>query len=156
MRRRPVIATIAGASTGIAGCLGNDSEGPEPTVDGEDVSVAPGEERTVSIEIEHVGSVLVSALPEAEGVSLPLGDASFSTPPADRDDSYPPYWTWSPAEDAIEIELPVRVADDAEPGEYRYEVSAWHAEVEGGDGVDPVEGEAVREEFTIEVVEKEQ
>lgn len=152
MRRRPLVAAIAGASTGLAGCLGGGSDDPEPTIDGEDVTVAPGEERTVSIEIEDAGSVVVSALPESEDVSLPLAEASFSTEPSDQDDSYPPYWTWSPVEDRVELELPIRVADDADPGEYGFELSAWFVEVEGGDGVDPIEGEAVREEFTIEVV----
>lgn len=155
MRRRPLVATIAGAGAGIAGCLGDGSDDPEPTIDGENVSVAPGEERTVTVAVEEAGSVLVSALPEAEGVTLPLEEASFSVAPDGRDDSYPPYWHWSPTEEAIEIELPVRVADDAEPGEYRYEISAWSVEVEGGEGVDRIDAEAVREEFTIEVAPEE-
>lgn len=154
MRRRPVIATVATA-TGFAGCLGGDFDGTEPTVEGEGVSVAPGEEGTITIGIEHAGSVVVSALPGAEGVSLPLGDVVFSTPPTDRDDSYPPYWTWSPPEDSLELDFPVRAADDADPGEYRLEVSAWGVEVEGGDGVERINSEAVREVFSIEVVEEE-
>lgn len=157
MDRRHFISTISvGVVVGTAGCLGSNNPGGEtestPVVEGDDLELLPGENSTVDIKLEGVGSVQFSDIPDPDIVDIDVNEAEFSTSPSGQDDSYPPYWNWSPPDANTEISVPVYVADGAESGEYEYTVSAWNVDVE--EGADRAQEEPELETHVISVIEE--
>ena len=153
-RRYFIAASSVGAVTGVTGCLGNGNSEPDtdapPSIDGEGLELVPGESSVLTVHAENVGSINFTVIPDLDAVEFAFDDASFSERPDGQDDSYPPYWNWSPPASAVDIDVPVRVGDTVTGGEYPYEVAAWHVDVESGENRG--DADAVTEENVLSIV----
>ena len=152
-RRHFIAASSVGVVTGVTGCLGNSDSEPDadapPSIDGEGFELVPGEASAVTVHAENVGSIHFTGIPDLDVIDFAFDDASFSERPSGQDDSYPPYWNWSPPTSSVDVDVPVRLGDTVTNGEYPYEVSAWNVDVESGENRG--DADAVTEEFVITV-----
>lgn len=127
-RRQFLTASAAGLTIGVAGCLGGDGDGEpgQPRIEGEDVTVHPGEETVIEIEASNVGTILYTRLPEPDGLSLKTSETDLSPPSDGGADSDPPHWNWSPTRSTVTVETPLHAAESVAPGEYRYGMKVWN------------------------------
>lgn len=146
MNRRALLSSVAVASIGVsAGCLGAHAR-ESPSIGGGSVYLGPGEETTLSLSAKAVGAVGFDRVPAAETVTFEIDAATLSPSPSDRTDSSPPCWQWTETRSSVDLEVPIRAAEDAESGEYAYAITAW------GDA-DRDDAESVTKEHTITVTE---
>jgi len=148
-RRTFLAAGSANVLFGVSGCIGADDEAWSPDVTGNEPELDPGDETIVQIEASPVSGVQVtpngdtgSGLGDAL-VELDIGNATKSPRPDAQQDSFPPTWLWD-SQTSVEVEVPVQIADNAESGEYPYEVTVQ----EQASG-----GQSDTFEFTISVVD---
>lgn len=127
MKRRHTLALLGSVLAGTAGCL--DASGP-PSVTGTEPTLAPGEQSTVSVEAENVGSMHVSALPAMspapDAVYIDLTDADLTPDPSSGAESFPPYWNWGRSRQSVTVTLPLRIGSDVRSGDYEYGVAVWN------------------------------
>lgn len=138
MNRRKVLQGAGGAGiAAMSGCLGTlnqiTGDGWSPRVEGENPTIAPGEESTLTVEATDIGGFQF-ILPESEGINFKtsLDDTTVSPMPDSGNDSLPPQWFW-PSRTDVTVTTPVVVAEDVIPGEYEYGARVWpidHAERE--------------------------
>lgn len=167
MNRRRIVATIGIAITApLVGCLstaesdtpGDDSEDPEMrsvTITAAEPELAAGERATLTVEATDVVGVQILPEPAPHMISFGLSDAAVSPSPTATYQMNPPAWHWD-TESTVEVELPVAVANDAQPHEYGYAVRGvtnWPSTVELGDEEWTNEWETAEERFTITVTE---
>lgn len=134
MRRRRVLFGISAVVAGFAGCLVPNIR--EMSMEASENSPMPGVEWRVIIEAENISGMHLSSVPRNEGGEpgpiefITFGAQSESSgvqvsPIPDREtDSSPPYWFWN-SRVSVEAMVPYTVSDDAEPGEYEYEVTVF-------------------------------
>ncbi|WP_336328727.1 hypothetical protein [Halovenus sp. HT40] len=132
MKRRRLLVTMGAALFGTAGCLRrltvDEADGP-PSVDTPTVELGLGEEATVTVTAENVGSMSINTLvapADSSRESRPvvgLDEENLSPSPTSVAESMPPDWNWSPPRATISYEAPVRVPSDVSPGVYDYPVT---------------------------------
>lgn len=146
MNRRALLSSAAVASVGVlAGCLGARAR-ESPSIGGGTVTLGPGEETALYLSAKTVGAVGFDRVPAAETVAFEIDAATLSPSPSDRTDSSPPRWRWAETRSSVDLEVPIRAAEDAEPGEYAYAVTAWA-------DADRDDAESVTKEHTIAVTD---
>jgi len=130
--------------TGLAGCSGSSCGGGRPpTIEGEEPTVAPGEETVVTVSATGVsGLSFGDPYPDDAYLMMEFGNASVSPDTAHGSDGSPPGYGWDGCTD-VEVRVPLTVPADTERGGYYYLV---YASAPGGD--DPPSSER---EFTIRV-----
>jgi len=127
----------------------NDSEsrstsgnnGWSPIITDSEPKIVPGDEAVLTVEATNVAGVTLS-LPDTDVVTIDANDHDWSPPPDTTLDSYPQIWFWS-SQSTVEGKFPVTATEDADPGEYSYEVTVY--------ADDDSDAESVTEEFTIAV-----
>jgi hypothetical protein len=132
MKRRRLLVITGGALCGTAGCLRrvtvNEADGA-PSVDAATVELGPGEEATVTVTAENVGSMSINtfvAPADSSRESKPvvgLDEENLSPSPTSVAESMPPDWNWSPPRATISYEAPIGVPSDVSPGVYDYPVT---------------------------------
>lgn len=164
-RRRQVLGAIGGgAAAGNAGCVQtarslltqeNDEWTPEVTV--EEPDLQPGEETILHLEAEPVKKI---ELRTRDGIgwasdfgdrSVVLDDNNWSISPNPVIIQISGRYTFRD-QTVVTIDLPAWATQDADPGEYVYEVRVWGTAQEPG-LFDPPEYTRESIEFTIQVVE---
>ena len=150
MNRRQFLTTSsAGMTIGLIGCLseggGEENDEWSPGIDGTEPEVSPGEEATLTVEAADVAGLNFSEPPDRDTIEFPTTDYDISPSPAHQDDSDPPIWYWE-SRTSIEVNVSIRIADDATPGDYPYSVR-------GLDSDELASAESITEEFTITVIE---
>ena len=150
-RRRFLQGLVAPLSVGTVGCLGSSEESADctdewsPDVTADEPTLAPGDETTVRVEVTNVvGLHFEQVLLHDDAIDVNVMNASVSPAPDRSMDSYPPKWYWSECTN-VDVVVPVRVAEQAEPGEYGYTVRIFQSR----DG----SGETRDREFTITVAD---
>jgi len=121
-RRRLVAGLRSVGAVPLAGCAG-DGEW-NPTVDGDALTLSPGEEATVTVRATDIGGFAFRPPPEGITIGTAASERSVSPPPDSGEDSAPPRWFWSRRTD-VTVEAPIAVAETAEPGEYQYGVAVF-------------------------------
>ncbi|ELZ16224.1 hypothetical protein C478_03407 [Natrinema thermotolerans DSM 11552] len=146
MNRRALLSSAAVTSIGaFAGCLGARAQ-RSPSIGGGTVSLGPGEETTLYLSATTVGAIEFERVPATETVVFEIDAATLSPSPSDRTDSSPPCWRWAETRSNVDLEVPIRAAEDAEPGEYAYAVTAWA-------DADRDDADSVTKEHTIAVTD---
>lgn len=136
-------SALPGDNNSGGGTVTDDSSNSEPTVDGEEPELTPGAETTLTVTANNITDLHFSELPDREVIEFDLDSDHVSPAPEAIDQSYPPHWSWS-SRTSVTVDAPVTVADDAEPGEYPYEVTVL---------TDNDKSTEMAEEFVITVVE---
>jgi hypothetical protein len=93
----------------------------EPTVDADEPTLSPGEDTTIYVETRHIHGLQLLLPIHTENNDLEFGDMSPSPPPDRQADVSPPEWYWTDCTD-VEVEVPVRVHQDASPATIDYTV----------------------------------
>ncbi|OAQ53191.1 hypothetical protein HTG_06865 [Natrinema mahii] len=146
MNRRALLSSVAVASIGVsAGCLGARAQ-RSPSIGGGTVWLGPGDETTLSLSAAAVSAIEFERVPVTETVVFETDAATLSPSPSDRTDSSLPCWHWAETRSNADLEVPIRAAEDAEPGEYADAVTAWA----NGDRDDT---DSVTKEHTIAVTD---
>ena len=137
MKRRRLLAVAGAALSGSAGCLrrltADEADGP-PSVDAPTVELGPGEETTVTVEAENLGSMQIIATmasaddPDVPQPSINLSDATLTPHPNYVQESYPPYWNWSLPRATVTCEVPISVTGKVPPREYVFTATVWRSE----------------------------
>lgn len=168
MNRRSVLSTTGiSLSISLAGCLNdvigggnNSSETGDPDVSAADLEVSAGESATLSVEVTETAGVQIVPDSESDAIEFDFAEAILTPDPTFTYSMRPPFWRWE-SRSAVELKLPVAVADDADPHEYRYGVRVI-AEEPGSESADEPEGnetpnvdemETQTEEFQILITE---
>lgn len=168
MNRRTVLTTTGIAlSMSLVGCLDdaigdeNNSSGTgSPDVSASDLEVSAGESATLTVEATEIAGVHIIPDSESDAVEFDFAEATLTPDPAFTYTMRPPIWRWE-SRSAVELELPVAVADDADPHEYWYGVHVI-ADEPGNESADEPEGnetpnvdemETQTEEFQILITE---
>lgn len=133
MRRRRALAALAASSLGAtAGCLDAlgavAGAGGDPAIDGATPTLAPGDERTLVVDASAVDELQFTAhCDRDDAVTLDVGAADLAPGPSYVQQSYPPIWHWDYPVN-VTLELPVRVAPDADAGGCEYGLAAAQGE----------------------------
>lgn len=114
--------------------------GWSPTVEASEITLTPGGNGPERIETQRIAGLRIWR-PDPDHVDMDVGRAELSRDPDWQLDSYPPIWHWSECI-SLDVEIPVKVAENAEPGRYTYGVTVYN----GG-------RESIRSEFAIRVSE---
>lgn len=97
----------------------------ETTVDGDTVTLAPGERGTLTVSATHVRSMIVDAAPRDERTAwLHFSNVTFSPSPTMIWQGTPPNWRWGGVAEVV-VEIPVSVPAGAAPGTYRWPVDVY-------------------------------
>lgn len=152
MRRRHFLSTT-GLAVGLSGFgrqpVGDsaaDGDGDSdwsPRIHGSDLTVAPGDEATLSIEATDVARLAGTNFPDRDVATFDFDYHSVEPLPDDLDYSYPPDWYWQ-GRTAVSVKIPMRVSMTAPAGDYEYGIRAWD-----GPGEDST---SVTERFQIQIV----
>lgn len=129
MNRRQILqGSILPLTIPMVGCLtSGDNEADctdpwTPSVEADEPTLSPGDETTIQIEAKNVsGFYLTEVPPDEADLEIDVARASVSPTPDQTADSYPPQWYWSECTN-VEVVIPVRVAEEAEPREHVYTV----------------------------------
>lgn len=109
---RGTLGLVGGVA--LAGCQapGTDGGSDGPTVEGSDVTLAPGETAPVTVTGRNVDR-LSFGVPFLDSERLAVESFDVS-PTADATlESYPPTWTWTDPQSSVEATMAVRAADGA-------------------------------------------
>ena len=118
-RRRFAAGLLTAGTVPLAGC-GSDGEW-DPSIDADAPTLSPGEETTVTVRASDVGGFAFRPPPDGISIGWTASERSVSPPPDSGEDSAPPRWFWSRRTD-VTVEVPIAVAETADPGEYQYGV----------------------------------
>ena len=142
MNRRQLVAGLLSAGTAtVAGCAGDEEWTPE--IDGDSVTLSPGEDATVTVRATDVGGFGFRPPPDGIRIRTAAPELDIAPPPDSGEDSYPPRWFWSSRTD-VTVVVPIAAAETVDPGTYRYGVAV----------VPDADSErAVHEEFDLTVTE---
>lgn len=146
MKRRRVLAVaILGASGGCLRRLTADEADGPPSVDAPTVELGQGEETTVTVEAENVGSMQISATmasaddPHVPQPSINISEVTLTPHPNYVQESYPPYWNWSLPRATVTCEVPISVSGEVPPKDYLYTATVWRSDDRGSESVtDPI------------------
>ncbi|SDR35856.1 COG1361 family protein [Natronobacterium texcoconense] len=138
MKRRPLLGLAIGTTASLSGCLGRIRP---PEVIGDEPTLSPGEEATLSIEARSARGLRFEELPDETHAVLEIGDAEIEPSPSRIAESYPPDWYWRFARWSVEVRVPIRIPPDSPPGEYQYAVTVT--------ATDDIRSDATTEEFSI-------
>jgi hypothetical protein len=114
----------------MAGCTGRGQW--NPTIDGNELTLSPGEESLITIQASDIGGFSFQPTPEGISIETTLSEIDVEPRPDSGNDSQPPQWFWSSRTD-VTVEAPIAIADSMEPGEYQYGVTVYpqdHSEQE--------------------------
>lgn len=134
MNCRRFLATVAAVTPiGIAGCSYGAQDPPfsvsAPTV-------RQGESGTIAITAPNVASMHFDEQPGGsppkvnfESIDIEYISVQFTPSPDAVWQGDPPSWNWNPAQ-SVMGDVPVRVNDDAPPGDYQFAVSIMSGDTE--------------------------
>ena len=142
MNRRIFLGAAGGVTASLSGCLG--SVRP-PDVGGDEPTLSPGEEATLSIAARSVRGLRFEAMPDEAHVIFDLDDVEISPRPSTVAESYPPIWYWRVPRWTVEVHVPIRIPPDSPPGEYHYAVTV--------SATDEITSNATTEAFSVLVAE---
>jgi hypothetical protein len=126
-RRGFLVGTVPAVAGLSSGCLGSrpsctDEENWPPSVDVEELELAPGESEKFEIRADGITSFRFDPrLYRCGATDAPVrfGDVDTSPPIDSQADSCPPIWLWDDCT-RVTVTVPVHVAPDAETGTYEY------------------------------------
>ncbi|GAB3706555.1 hypothetical protein [Halorubrum pallidum] len=121
-RRKFVSGPLVGGAIISAGCTGLLPW--NPTIDGEELTLSPGEKSMITIEVTDIGGFSFQPAPEGITIVTTRSEIDVTPPPDSGGDSDPPQWFWSSRTD-VTVEAPIAISDSVEPGEYQYGVTVW-------------------------------
>ena len=140
-RRRSLLVALLAVFLALAGCLGFPADGRppadcsgdwSPSVEADDLALAPGENATVRIVATNVSGITYYSNSDL----VRWVDFESLSPPADRSaDSYPPQYFWEECTH-VEVAALVSIPADAAPGEYTYGVHVIQNRSGRGDSMD--------------------
>lgn len=142
MKRRTTVGLSLGATAALSGCLGRVRP---PAVSGDEPTLSPGAETTLSVEARSARGLRFTELPSEDRVVVDLNDAELSPETAGGADTYPPVWYWRFARWRVTVIVPVRVPAESPTGEYRYAV--------GVTATDDIRSDEITAEFSIRVAD---
>ena len=125
--------TSRGTGLGTNGCTGE----WRPTVDAEELTLAPGAETTLHIEVADVQGLQLR-LPihtDDDPLEFPEGVSTPSPSPDRQTDVSPPKWYWTDCTD-VAIDVPVEVDQGAQPTKIDYTVHLVQSLDETGESMD--------------------
>jgi len=140
-RRRFAAGVFSAGAVALAGCTGDGEWNPE--IDGDAPTLSPGKEAIVTVRATDVGGFAFRSSPDGISIGWTASERSVSPSPDSGADSAPPRWFWSQRTD-VTIEVPIGVAETADPGEYQYGVTVFP---------DEDSERRVRESFAITVTD---
>lgn len=149
-RRRYLAGCLLPLSTGLTGCqaiTGSEADCTDdraPGIDGDEPTVAPGDGKTVSVDVSNITGLYLGR-PPADTLDFNITEASIVPSPDRTADSSPPKWYWDSCT-GVGVTVPVQASDDAEPGEHYYSVSAIQSRSE--------DAETERQQFAIRIGEQ--
>ncbi len=123
MRWIPLVAVLLLV---LAGCSTPRAAPTEPVV-APDVTLEPGETKSVTVEARNVTSVRVATV--TGPVSFDYANVTTDPPNDLTLQSYPPIWMWEERRDAVTVTLPVTARANATAGEYEYSVDTSGGEL---------------------------
>lgn len=127
-RRRYLAGCLLPLATGLTGCQAitgseaNCTDDWTPGIDGDEPTIAPGDETTVSIDVSNTTGLYLGR-PSSDTLEFDIAEASVVPSPDQAADSSPPKWYWDSCT-GVSVTVPIQASDDAEPGEFYYSVSA--------------------------------
>ena len=120
MNRRSLLGAAIATTVSLSGCL---VSARRPTVSGDEPTLSPGEEATLSVEARSVRGLRFEDLPDEAHAIFDLDAVDISPRPSSVAESYPPIWYWRVPRSSVEVHVPIWIPPDSPPGEYRYAVT---------------------------------
>ncbi|RQG97910.1 hypothetical protein EA473_01575 [Natrarchaeobius chitinivorans] len=110
---------------------------------GDEPTLSPGEETTLSVDARSVRGLKFQELPDEDHVTFDLDNVELSPGPSSVAESYPPVWYWRFTRWSVTVEVPIHVPSDSPPGEYQYAVSVTPS--------GRISSDTTTEEFSIQI-----
>ncbi|MEY7851165.1 hypothetical protein AB7C87_18415 [Natrarchaeobius sp. A-rgal3] len=110
---------------------------------GDEPTLSPGEETTLSIDAQSVRGLRFEGLPDEDHVTFDLDNAERSPSSSSTVQTDPPVWYWRFTHWSVTVEVPIHVSSDSPPGEYQYAVSVTPS--------GRISSDTTTEEFSIQV-----
>lgn len=126
-RRGFVLSTLPVGTVALAGCSSSQEEEWSPTIEGNILTLSPGEESTIIVEASDVGGFSFQPPPEGITIGTSRSERDVSPSPDSGGDSDPPQWFWS-SRTTVTVEVPVTISEAVEPSEYQYGVRVYYGE----------------------------